>query len=121
MRSLLDQNQSPLVAELLDNAGHDSTHVRDIGLRQATDAEILSRAKRERRVVISADTDFGELLADTGDHTPSALLLRRHDRRRAQAVAELILVNLDTIAEDLDAGAIVVFDQERVRVRRLPM
>jgi predicted nuclease of predicted toxin-antitoxin system len=118
---LLDQNQSPLLVGILSTAGHDTVHVRDIGLRQATDAEILSRAKRERRVVISADTDFGELLANTGDHTPSVLLLRRHDRRRVHAVAALILANLDTIIDDLDAGAIVVFDQDRVRIRRLPI
>lgn len=121
MRFLLDQNQSPLVAELLNNAGHDATHVRNIGLRHAADAEILSWAKRERRVVISADTDFGELLANSGDHTPSVLLLRRHDRRHAEAVAKLIIVNLDMISDDLDAGAIVVFDQERVRIRLLPV
>lgn len=121
MRFHLDQNQSPLLAGHLNNAGHDAIHVRDIGLRQAADSEILSWAKRERRVVISADTDFGELLAKSGDHTPSVLILRRHDRRRAQAVAELILVNLDTITDDLDVGAIVVFDQERVRIRRLPI
>ena len=121
MRFLLDQNQSPLLAELLNNAGHDAIHVRDIGLRQATDSEILSQAKREQRVLISADTDFGELLASSRDHTPSVLLLRRHDRRRVQAVAELILANLDTITDDLDVGAIVVFDQDRVRIRRLPI
>jgi predicted nuclease of predicted toxin-antitoxin system len=121
VRFLLDQNQSPLLAGLLRDAGHDAIHVRDIGLRHATDAEIMSRAKRERRVVLSVDTDFGELLASSGDHTPSVLLLRRHDRRRAHAVAELILINLDTITDDLDTGAIVVFDQERVRIRRLPI
>jgi len=36
-------------------------------------------------------------------------------------VAELLLLNLPTVAEDLDAGAIVVLDDDRIRVRRLPL
>jgi predicted nuclease of predicted toxin-antitoxin system len=71
--------------------------------------------------LITADTDFGELLARSGDNAPSVLLLRRHDRRRAKAVAELILANLDAIDSDLTSGALVVFDGVRIRIRTLPI
>jgi predicted nuclease of predicted toxin-antitoxin system len=81
----------------------------------------MSRAKQESRVLVSADTDFGELLARSGEDAPSVLLLRRHDRRRVDALAELILANLHAIEADLTHGALVVFDQERIRVRRLPI
>ena len=63
----------------------------------------------------------GELLARSGDAAPSVLLLRRHDRRRVHALAELILANLDAIEADLADGALIVFDQELVRIRRLPI
>ena len=121
MRFLLDQNQSPLLAGRLNEAAHDAVHARDIGLSRASDPEVLALAKQENRVLVSADTDFGELLARNGDDAPSVLLLRRQDRRRVDALAELILVNLDAIEADLADGALVVFDQERVRVRRLPI
>ena len=65
--------------------------------------------------------DSGELLARSGDDAPSVRLLRRHDRRRVDALAELILANLHAIEADLTDGALVVFDQERIRVRRLPI
>ena len=40
---------------------------------------------------------------------------------RAVEVAALILANLEVIAEDLEGGAIVVLDDDRLRIRRLPL
>jgi hypothetical protein len=36
-------------------------------------------------------------------------------------VAELLMLNLPMVAEDLETGAIVVLDDDRIRVRRLPL
>lgn len=121
MRFLLDQNQSIELVQHLGQVGLDAVHTRNIGLSRSSDAEVLAFAKADGRVLISADTDFGELLARSRDVAPSVLLLRRQGRRRAVAVAELIQANLIAIEEDLVAGAIVVFDQDRLRVRRLPV
>ena len=121
MRFLLDENLSPLLAEILQQSGHDAIHVRDAGLLRAGDPEILERATVDRRVVISADTDFGRLLAESGARAPSVILFRRATGRRASSQARLLLANLDQVSSDLDAGAVVVLEATRVRVRRLPM
>lgn len=121
MRFLLDENQSPLIAEVLIRAGHEATHVRDVGLGSALDAEILAFAAERGMVIVSADSDFGDLLAQTNAGSPSVILLRRQSGRRASEVAGLVLANLGVVAEDLDAGAIVVLDEDRIRIRRLPM
>lgn len=65
MKFLLDENLSPLLSELLADAGHDAVHVRDLDLKQSRDEIILDTARRETQVVISADADFGQLLATT--------------------------------------------------------
>ena len=121
MRFLLDQNLSPLVADVLRAAGHDVVHVRDLDLAAASDRTIMEMAAAQERVIISADTDFVGLLAANNAGAPSFILLRRQDRRRAQQIALLVLANLDAEVEDLAAGAVVVFDDARVRVRRLPI
>jgi predicted nuclease of predicted toxin-antitoxin system len=121
VRFLLDQNQSPLLVELLAAHSHDVVHVRDRGLSRAPDSDILEAALAERRTVISADTDFGEILARSNAAGPSIVLFRRQGQRRAAEVAALLLANLPAITEELDGGAVVVFDADRVRVRRLPM
>lgn len=121
MRLLLDQNLSPALADLLNATGHDAVHVRSIGLSRASDDQIMTAAVTNRRVVVSADTDFGELLARTNADEPSVLLIRRQDQRRARQLAALIELNLPAVSDDLEAGAIVVFDADRIRVRRLPL
>ena len=121
MRFLLDQNLSPDLGVLLARAGHDATHCRHHGLSRAPDEAVLEQAAIERRILISADTDFGQLLAGSSRRLPSVILLRREGSRRAAAQATLILANLGPVEVDLAAGAVVVIEATRVRVRRLPI
>ena len=121
MRFLIDNNLSPLLAERLKAAGHDALHVRDVGLQAATDSVVLERARTDDRVLISADTDFGTLLARSHAIGPSILLIRRLAGRRAADQFAIIQANLVSVADDLAAGAVVVLGDHRVRVRRLPL
>ena len=121
MRFLVDANLSPRVATLLTAAGHDAVAVRDLGLATASDDDILDRALADDRVIVSHDTDFGTLLAIRRQTRPSFVLIRSSDPLTADQVAELLLVNLATMAEDLDAGAIVTFARGHLRSRRLPV
>jgi predicted nuclease of predicted toxin-antitoxin system len=107
------------VAEGLSAAGHDAVHVSDLGLCGATDIEVMDAAVEEGRVVVSADTDFGELLAKSVRALPSVVLLRRHHDPRSQVAA--ILGALRDVSDALDADAVVVITDDRVRLRSLPI
>jgi predicted nuclease of predicted toxin-antitoxin system len=102
VRNLVDANLSPRVAELLNAAGHDAVAVREVGLRDAPDDEILDHALAEDRVVISHDTDFGTLLAVRRLTKPSFILIRSADPLTADDVAHMLIDNLPTMAPDLD-------------------
>ncbi len=121
MRFLVDAMLSARVAEGLRAAEHDAVHVRALGLARATDAELLTRARQEERVVVSADTDFGFLLASRQDPLPSVVLLRRLPSHDPSTIVALLLSNLATMAEALEQGSLVVVEERRIRVRRLPI
>ena len=121
MKLLFDANLSPEVARRLSEADHDTVHVADIGLLAAPDPEILQAAADQDRVLVTADADFGALLALGSLPTPSVVLLRSADHMRPAEQAELLAANLPAIAESLSEGAIASLSRERLRVRSLPI
>ncbi|MCB0970638.1 MAG: DUF5615 family PIN-like protein [Acidimicrobiales bacterium] len=121
MRLLLDANLSPRIVEPLIAAGFDAVHVGDVGLLVATDEEIFEVAADQRQVVVTADSDFGALLAMRRASSPSVVHLRHVAELPAEAHISLLVGNLELVADDLRRGAIVSLSPTRLAVRQLPV
>jgi predicted nuclease of predicted toxin-antitoxin system len=120
VRFLVDECLPTWTADRFRDAGHDAVHVGDLDLLGAADELVMEAAARDGRILVSADTDFGELLAIGKHVAPSVILLRGLSGGLERRIL-LVVDNLDQVEDELHAGAIVVFTGDRIRVRLLPV
>ncbi len=111
---------SPALAEWLDKQGHDAVHASSVGLHCSADAEIMTRARQEKRIIVTADLDYPRLLALSEASEPSLILFRRGDWSEADVVARMSRILQAFSSVDLEQS-IVVVDRDRLRRRRLPI
>ena len=120
MRLLLDQGLPRSAARLLRNQGIDTIHVGEIGLATARDNDILSYSHRDRRIIVTLDADFHLLLALSSARSPSVIRIRI-EGLRGEGLTILLQQVLKQCNEDLELGAVVTVQENRIRIRRLPL
>lgn len=119
MRFLVDINCSLTVAAWLRSQGYDAVHLRERGLHSLSDEAVFSRAMEERRIVLTFDLDFGDIVAASGYAPVGVILFRLHDMTPEHVIERLRTV-IQTAREALN-GAVVLVQETRLRIRRLPI
>jgi predicted nuclease of predicted toxin-antitoxin system len=120
MRFLADAGVSPDTVAFLTRLGHDAIHVRSLDMHRAQDRELVDYARSEGRVVVTFDLDFGDILALGVLDRPSVILLRLSDERPAEVNGRLGTVVAEQAAA-LESGALILVEDVRYRVRKLPI
>jgi predicted nuclease of predicted toxin-antitoxin system len=120
MRFLADMGVSMRIVEWLRSSGHDTIHLRDEGLQRLPNGEIFQKAIREQRIVLTFDLDFGEIVAGSGGGSVSVILFRLRNTR-ADFVVQRLKSVLEQSTEELEQGAVVLVEDGRHRVRRMPI
>lgn len=114
---LVDESCPRAVAEALRASGHDVRYAAETD-RRAADTELVAIAAAERRVLITEDFDFGELLIRTGLGAPGAIILflpkSSPDERAARLMRVLAIKDFEP------AGRLTVVSARRIRQRPLP-
>ena len=118
MRFLADMGVAQRIVEWLRAGGHNAIHLRDEGLQRMPNGEIFEKAASERRIILTFDLDFGEIVALSGSRRVSVVLFRLHNTRTPHVI-ERLKKALEDSGEALEQGAIVVVEETRHRTRRL--
>jgi predicted nuclease of predicted toxin-antitoxin system len=120
MKFLADMGISPVTVGFLRGLGHEAVHLHEEGLDRLPDTSILEKARREGRVLLTSDLDFGDLLAHSGAGLPSVVIFRLTDMRPESVNARLDVL-LTHFGTDLERGAIASVTDRRIRLRQLPI
>ncbi len=120
MRFLADMGISPRTVAFLCDLGHDAVHLHSRGFDRLSDAAILELARAEKRVLLTHDLDFGELIAAGREALPSVVVFRLRSMRPERVNQHLQSV-ISQNQEPLEQGAIVSVTESRARVRLLPI
>ena len=120
MKFLIDMPVSPGLAKWLNENGHDAVHASDVGLHKTKDKGILHEARKENRVVITADLDFPQLLALSNAQDPGVILFRGGNYNEQEMLA-LLKRALEHVKEEKLLNSITVVDKTRIRSTPLPI
>jgi predicted nuclease of predicted toxin-antitoxin system len=120
LRLLVDMNLPPAWVQVLEANSWPAVHWSAVGDPRATDKAVMEWARTNGHVVFTHDLDFSTLLALTHSSGPSVLQIRAEDVL-PENLKNVVFAALRDHERDLAAGAIVVVDESRARVRVLPI
>ena len=106
--------------QALRAAGHDAVHLRDEGLIRLPDPDITAKAVQERRIVLTFDLDFRDILAAARTEVPSVIIFRPRNQTPAAVNPRLFRV-IGDCERELASGAIILVEDLGYRVRPLPI
>lgn len=109
VKLLFDQNLSHKLVRRLADLFPDSTHVREVGLREAEDPVVWEYAKQQEFMIVSKDSDFHQRSFVFG-FPPKVVWVRLGNCRTAE-VEQVIRKNFDSIkafAEEEEAAFLVL-------------
>jgi predicted nuclease of predicted toxin-antitoxin system len=116
MRFLLDQSSDALLVPHLRSLGHDAIRIGRDHPSRLTDIEVLRIAQEERRIPITGDRDFGELVSRYRQTHTGVTYLRLGAYVRLATVIDRLEYVLKHYADQLDQ--FLVTTPHRVQARR---
>ena len=118
MRFLMNENVSGTVIRTLRRRGHDVLSAKE-SMQGESDPAILERARREGRLLVTHDKDFGELAFRSHLPAECGVVLFRLGGRAPDADNRRILEVIEGREEW--AGHFAVVTDDQIRIRPLPL
>jgi predicted nuclease of predicted toxin-antitoxin system len=114
MPFLADVNASGVLCQWLMEMGHDVARVGDRNPRMH-DEEILRWAVDDKRIIVTTDQDFEEMIWREGRAHSGVLRLENLPRTARKRLLQDVL---EYHSRSLESGAIVIAESRKIRIRR---
>ena len=115
MRFLLDESAEACIAAFLTERGHDATRVGREYPASLPDEAVLALAHRERRILITIEKDFGELVLRTQYPHAGDILSRFPLDSTAQAMIAALAEYLTAQPQSLSQFVVLTPQGSRLR------
>jgi predicted nuclease of predicted toxin-antitoxin system len=106
VRFLIDAQLPPRLARRLADLGHDASHVADLGLASANDAQIWNTAVERRAILVTKDQDFAMARTAAGEG-PAVIWVRLGNTDNETLIARFVQA-LDAMQAAVERGDAVV-------------
>ena len=120
MKILADMSLTPRWVGIFRAANIAASHWSPVGSADATDAEIMRVAAEDGLVVLTHDLDFSAILAATKRGRPSVVQIRAKDINR-DVIGARVMTALKQVEQEIETGALLTIDTDRMRLRLLPL
>jgi predicted nuclease of predicted toxin-antitoxin system len=98
----------------------EAVHWSDVGLFDAPDKSLIDWAKEHNHIIFTHDLDFGTALALTKAEKPSVIQVRTQNVT-VPYLSSILFPTIKTYADLLEKGALLVIDEDKKRLRILPV
>ncbi len=119
MKFKLDENLGRRGQELLIEAGHDATTVRDQRLAGVSDETLFAVCLAEGRALITLDHDFGHIIRFPPERGPGIVILETGSRLTLQTLLQCLRDLLVVLETNELAGSLWILEPGRVRIRQM--
>jgi predicted nuclease of predicted toxin-antitoxin system len=120
MKILIDMNLSPDWVQEFKLHNIDAVHWSNVGKFDAPDELIIDWAIQNDYIIFTHDLDFGTALALTKADKPSVIQVRTQNVTIPH-LTNMLLPTLEKYTDLLGKGALLVLDEDKMRIRILPL
>lgn len=119
MRYLVDECLGRRLVSALRDRGHDVEWVRE-SASGASDEDVLAWSARDRRVLLTTDFDYGELIFGRGKPAYGVVILRLSDFAGSWVEVVAAVAERLEATQSRQAGSLAVLGLSRIKTRALP-
>jgi predicted nuclease of predicted toxin-antitoxin system len=116
MRFLADENLEKPIVDWLREKGYDVLYIAEKS-QSIKDEKIINLARKENRILITNDKDFGELVFHHGQITSGIILIRSKDKSSEKKL-KLVKQVLKEIKNKI-RGNFIVVNENGIRIKKI--
>jgi len=121
MRFLLDENISPETEKLVKSWRYEVTSIAEKGIKGVGDLEVIRIAKKEKRVIITQDLDFGRVYYFMMKADVGIIVIRQKRIQTVEMVNQTLkrlfeFIRKENINEEIIAGSLTIISEKKIRI-----